>query len=306
MVAPSIPWADDVRVYETVVEDGVVYVDPQPQPIDQERRWKERLHDGLEQDLNLLTVKAVLGLQEASVPSADVVEIGARFGSTFRRAGWGPGLTILTAMANSLDALNREEQALAVYHGMVHVASDVSGAPPRFQLDPLPQSGVPVGRLKTWFRQFSEVRDSDGAERALLSAIDAGATQQELADMLLSAATDHVFLDGGHTVDFINKACEMLDMIGWDQASDVLPSLIRGLAMSRRSEELNTWRHPVDLIELLEPVMERLPGLVATSSGRAHWSGFDELVDLLLDEDPEATFDAMVDALEIGRRADGC
>ena len=293
------PFADDVRIYDTVIEDGIVYVDPQPKAIDQEKRWKGRLHDGLEQNLSLVMVKAVLGLQEAGVPSADVVEIGARFGSTFRRAGWGPGLTILTAMSNSLSALSREDQALALYHGMVHVASDVSGAPPRFQLDPLPESGVPIERHKLWFRQFIEVRDADGAERALLSAIDSGATHVELADMLLAAATDHVFLDGGHTVDFINKACEILDQIGWDQALDVLPSVVRGLAMARRSEELNTWRHPVDLVGLLNPIYERLPDLVARTSG-TEWTSFDELITLLLAEDPEATFAAIVAALESG------
>jgi nitrite reductase/ring-hydroxylating ferredoxin subunit len=293
------PFADDVRTYDTVIEDGIVYVDPQPRAIDLEKRWKTRLHDGLEQNLSLVMVKAVLGLQEAGVPSADVVEIGARFGSTFRRAGWGPGLTILTAMSNTLPALSREDQALALYHGMVHVASDVSGAPPRFQLDPLPQSGVPIARHKLWFRQFIEVRDSDGAERALLSAIDSGATHVELADMLLAAATDHVFLDGGHTVDFINKACEILDLVGWYQALDVLPSLVRGLAMARRSEELNTWRHPVDLVALLNPISERLPDLVARATG-AEWAGFDELIALLLAEDPEATFASIVAALESG------
>jgi len=293
------PFADDVRTYDTFIEDGIVYVDPQPRAIDLEKRWKTRLHDGLEQNLSLVMVKAVLGLQEAGVPSADVVEIGARFGSTFRRAGWGPGLTILTAMSNTLPALSREDQALALYHGMVHVASDVSGAPPRFQLDPLPQSGVPIARHKLWFRQFIEVRDSDGAERALLSAIDSGATHVALADMLLAAATDHVFLDGGHTVDFINKACEILDLVGWDQALDVLPSLVRGLAMARRSEELNTWRHPVDLVALLNPISERLPDLVARATG-TEWAGFDELIVLLLAEDPEATFALIVAAMESG------
>ncbi|HEX3723834.1 MAG TPA: Rieske 2Fe-2S domain-containing protein [Nitrolancea sp.] len=293
------PFADDVRIYDTIIEDGIVYVDPQPKPIDQEARWKARLHDGLEQNIALLMVKAVLGLQEAGVPSADVVEIGARFGSTYRRAGWGPGLTILTAMSNTLPALSREDQALALYHGMVHVASDVSGAPPRFQLDPLPQSGVPITRHKVWFRQFIEVRDSDGAERALLSAIDAGGTQQELADMLLAAATDHVFLDGGHTLDFINKACEILDLVGWDQAIDVLPSVVRGLAMARRSEELNTWRHPVDLVALLDPLTDRLPHLIRQATG-SDWAGFDDLIALLLAEDPEATFLAIVAALESG------
>ena len=40
-----------------------------------------------------------------------------------------------------------------------------------------------------------------------------------LADILLAAATDHYFLDGGHTLDFVNKACELLDLIGWERVT---------------------------------------------------------------------------------------
>src|SRR4029450_13841473 len=111
--------------------------------------------------------------------------------------------------------------------------------PPRFALDPLPTTDVPPDLLKAWFRQFVEVRDAQGAERALLTAIHTGLPPEHIADMLLAAATDHFYLDTGHTLDFVNKAFELLDLIGWaaEAAAAILPSLVPVLANSRRAEE---------------------------------------------------------------------
>lgn len=294
------PWADDVRTYDTVIEDGVVYVDPQPRPVDVVARWKRRLRDGLEQNINLLMVKAVLGLQEAGVPARETVTIGAQFGTSYRAAGWGMGLTILSAMNNVLPALAPTDQALALYHGLVNVAAECAGAPPHFPLDPLPDADLPLDRVKGWFRQFIEVRDADGAERALLTAIQQGASPTALADMLFAATTDHVFLDIGHRLDFANKACELLDQIGWEHADEILPSLVRGLAMARRSEELNSWRHPIDLVALITPAIERLPDLIARAGRNPEWSGLETLSDVLLGEDPARMMQALVEALEAG------
>jgi hypothetical protein len=48
----------------------------------------------------------------------------------------------------------------------------------------------------------------------LLTAIAAGAPAATLADLLLTADADRVFADGGHSLDFTNKAFECLDLIG--------------------------------------------------------------------------------------------
>jgi nitrite reductase/ring-hydroxylating ferredoxin subunit len=296
------PFADDVQTYDTLLIDDVVYVDPRPRRNDRVAYAKARLRDGLEKQLSLVTVKNVLNLQEAGVPASEVLEVGGRFGTTYRARGWQAGLTIMTAMGNVLPHLEPEDQALAQYHGLIHVASDCAGQPPRFALDPLPAKEIPRDRLKTWFRQFIEVRDDEGAERALLTAIDAGLSPIELADMMLAAATDHYFLDGGHTLDFINKACELLDLIGWEpeKASAILPSVVPVIAASRRSEELNNWRHPVDIVALLEPVFEMLPGLVENAGRAPEWRWTDEFTATLLGEDPEAIVAALIDALDAG------
>ncbi len=293
------PFADDVRVYPTRIENGQVWIDPRAGAGERVGKALSRLQDGLEQNLGLVTIKAVLTLLESGAPPRKLLEVGAAFGARYRVAGWGPGLTILTAMGNIVELLAPEEQALALYHGLVHVASDNDGQPPRFDRDPLPTPDVPLDRLKQWFRQFVEVRDSEGAERVILTAIANGAKPAEVADLFLAAATDHFFLNGGHTVDFINKAFELLDRSGWSQASTVLPSLIGGLARAQRSEENNAWRHPIDLVALLAPVLEQIPGLIASDRpATSGWDGFGELVETMLGDEPTAIVTGLVEALK--------
>ena len=47
---------------------------------------------------------------------------------------------------------------------------------------------------------------------------------------MFAAVTDHVFIDGGHTIDFTNKAFEALGYVGADAAGTVLPTLVQETA----------------------------------------------------------------------------
>src|SRR4029450_7017010 len=120
--------------------------------------------------------------------------------------------------------------------------------------------------------------DAEGAERVLVSAVRAGASPEDLADMLFTAATDHRYLDGGHTLDFVNKACEALDTAGWHRAEGVLTLLPPPLALPERRAEASAGRSPADLVALLEDAFERLP----TPAPTRDWRGRKELVDVVL------------------------
>jgi nitrite reductase/ring-hydroxylating ferredoxin subunit len=295
------PWADDVRAYPVEVEGGRVTVVVEPGP-DRVRALRHRLEEGLEQGITLVVAKAVLALLDAGVAPSDIVRAGVSFGTRYREAGWGAGLTVLTAMANVLEHLDPADRALALVHGLAFVSRDTRGRPPRFALLPL-TTALPAARLTAWYRRFVETRSADAAERTLASAVDA-LGPDEVSSLMFAAATDHVFLDEGHTIDFTNKAFEVLDHLGWDAAPDVLPTLVAQTAAAGRSEERGAWRFPVDLAALLRDaeaaLASRLAAGAAARAARAAPVDVGALGWALLDEDPTAVVAALDSAVEAG------
>jgi hypothetical protein len=87
--------------------------------------------------------------------------------------------------------------------------------------------------------------------------------------MLFAAATDHRFIDIGHPLDFTNKAFEALDVAGWENAEPALSSLVATYAAAERMEESNEWRHPIDLVALLESAFVQLPKALVSGRVRA-------------------------------------
>jgi len=299
------PWADDVRSYPVEIDGDRVVVVVSPEP-DRRSHLQQRLEEGLEQGISLVMAKAVLGLLEAGVPAEEIVRTGVAFGTRYREAGWGAGLTVLTAMANVLPHLEPADRPLALVAGLAFVARDTRGRPPRFPLSPL-RGGPPADRLGAWYRRFIETRSADAAERTLASAIATG-DRTAVADIMLAAVTDHVFLDGGHTLDFTNKAFEVLDHLGWDRAGEVLTTLVAQTASAARSEERGAWRYPHDLAGLLATAAERLPERLAAGSACA--VRFDDgdgaavarLAWSLLSDDPAEVVGAVDDAILAGAR----
>jgi nitrite reductase/ring-hydroxylating ferredoxin subunit len=298
-------WADDVRSFPVEVRDGDVWVDVSP-PADPRAHQRQRLADGLERDIPLVIGKAVIGLLDGGEDPAGPFRVGLDFGARRRQAGWGPGLTIHTCMMNLADHLDAADRPRAAYHGLAAVADDCAGQPPRVGVRPLPDSTGDLATLKRWFRRFVEVRDAEGAERCLVSALRAGADHRQAADILFAAATDHRYIQTGHVADFTNKALEALDQAGWEYAEPVLTSLVSSYAGAGRMEESNAWRYPVDLVQILQRTFEALPAaLAAGRERRGAWSSRGALVAVLLGEDPQAIADALLAALREGAGEEG-
>jgi nitrite reductase/ring-hydroxylating ferredoxin subunit len=288
-------WADDVPTCPAEVRDGDVWVRPTFGHADPAAHWRQRLDDGLAHVLGLVIAKAVHGQLAAGVPSSDVVRQVALFGIE-NRDGWGVGLTILVALGNLLPALPEEETYLALFHGARRVAADCDGEAPRRRRAAL-ASRPDLATLKRWLRRWTTVRHREAAERTLLTA---GASPAALADLLLAANTDRAFADQGHSLDFTNKAFECLDLIGWEHADAILPTVVGQMVAARGAEESTAWRQPVDLIALCAQVAAELPGLFAARSNVNGWSDHAALAQALLGDDPVAIMDALKAAIRAG------
>lgn len=309
-------FADDVPVFPVEIRGDEVWVDLAPRR-DPHAHHLKRVHDGMAQAIPLVIAKAVIALNAAGDRGDGLREAfaaGLDFGARYRRAGWGQGLTMLACFANLLPHLDPEDRPLAMYHGLSAVAVDTADSPPRFPLEPLPGTAPDLDTLKRWFRRFVEVRDGEGTERCLVTAVRAGAGDQALADMLFAAATDHRYVQIGHVADFTNKVLEALDRVGWEspRAELVLTSLADGYVNATRMEESNAWRNPIDLVALLETAFDALPGALEARASKRETrptalpsplgggAAGDGLIPTLLADDPHAIVDALLDSLREG------
>jgi nitrite reductase/ring-hydroxylating ferredoxin subunit len=291
-------WADDVPICPIEIRNGDVWLKTTVGHANPAAHWRQRLADGLAHDLGLVVAKAVHGQLAADVPHADIVRQVALFGA-HNRDGWGVGLTILTALANLLPFLPEEEVYLALFHGARRVAMDCDGEPPRRERAPLGSQHDPTA-LKGWLRRWTNVRHREAAERTLLTAIGSGLSPPVLADILLAAETERAFADTGHSLDFINKAFECLDLIGWEHAPAMLPTIVGQMAAARGAEESTAWRQPTDLVALCEETASQLLELFAAGAARNGWSDHAKLARELLGDDPVRIVDALKAAIRAG------
>src|SRR5215211_2944623 len=271
-------WADDVPVFAVNVMDGNIFV-----RIEQANKRKEqlrayhlqRLNDAMEQNIALIIAKSVLTLDSQEVSSSDLFRKGLEYGTRYRQEGWGVGLTILTCMMNLAPFSRSSEDRLpAIYHGLSAVADDCSGQPPRFTVSPLPDvqsTSADVGTLKRWFRHFIEVR----------------------------------YVDSGHVLDFTNKAFEALDIVGWDMAEQVLTSLVTLYAEATRMEERSSWRHPIDIVALLNDCFDKLPAVLEKGEqSQKTWKASKKTVEALLGDNPAAIVNILIESLQDGAKSE--
>ena len=296
-------WADDARGFDVDVRGDDVFVRAARRRRSGRAPPARGCANGLEDDITL--VDRQVGARPARRgrrARREIVRTGVEFGTRYRDAGWGAGLTVLVAMANLLPHLDADDRALALVHGLAFVARDTRNHAPRFPVGPLDRrrrAGRPARGAGTAASSTPARPTRPSARSRPRSPSPTGSPTVEA--MMFAAVTDHVFIDGGHTIDFTNKAFEALDHLGTDAAA-------RGAADARapdrrgaqRSEEFREWRHPHDLAALAAETIAALADAAPGGTLARRRIDVGALGWQLLADDPDVVADALLDALRAG------
>jgi nitrite reductase/ring-hydroxylating ferredoxin subunit len=293
-------FADDVATYPAWISGGDVFVSPRPARIPDLDHHRRRLRSGVELNVPLVQAKSLLGLLDLGADLQGIVREVVSFAAR-NLVTYGEGLVRLGCVANLYPFLSRETAYQALLYAIRQIARDTAQSVARRERQPLASDAHDPATLERWLRQWVSTRHRDAAERTLLTAVATGSPEL-LAGLLQGAASERLFANTGHVLDACNKAIELVEVLGRDAASELVPLLVVQLTETRGEEESTTWHHPVEIVGPLRELEGRLPEILEKNAlvRRESSAGGDGLGEILLGNDPLAILRALETALRDG------
>jgi nitrite reductase/ring-hydroxylating ferredoxin subunit len=286
-------FADDVPAFDVQVEGDDVWVSSRPKEKIDVGHHSRRLLWGLEQNIGLIQAKGIIALLSDGEKTNSVARRIARFSARNHRV-WEDGLTTLTIVARLSPHLSPATLIYALAKGARRVAENCAGQPARHSAGGLNREQFDEKRLADWLSHWSKIRHDEGAERTILAALDSELSPAVLNRIICGSVQGRTYADGGHALDHSNKAFELLDAIGWEEASRILPLVVSHLTQSQSEEEGGAWRVPLDLIPLIKEAEDQLQP--RAGQGKDSSPIYHEL----LGTDPKAILQRIVTALADG------
>jgi nitrite reductase/ring-hydroxylating ferredoxin subunit len=295
---------ENIRTYPVQVRNGQVFVDitdPSPEVI------RPELFASLTAAMDDLDVGRVardaMRLQRIGTPLADVIREGVRYAAPRAEYGWDHSLATLADCLRMSHFFEESLRALPVIQGLSVAAENQVRRPARPRpdpVDPVSAYGSVAAALSAYPVLVDEER-ADDAEAVLRGLVAAKVQPAVLRHTLLTAVTDH-FLAYGHSMIFVQKAFEMLDQIGWQEADTVLSPLVPEMVWGTRYDKLPYMRKFLRAYETAEPDLDSLARNGGASGVRGSGNGFDQAAyrRTLTDGSPQDVAAALVGALQFG------
>ena len=288
---------ENIRTYPVQVRDGQVFIDIADPPAEIIRPDLFRSLTAAMDDLDVgRLARDAMRLQRIGTPLADVVREGVRYAAPRAEYGWDHSLATLADCLRMSRFFTESLRALPVIQGLSVAAEDQVRRPARRRpepIDPVARYSSIADALVAYPVLVDEER-ADEAEALFRGLIAARVAPSVLRHTLLTAVTDH-FLAYGHSMIFVQKAFELLDQIGWQEADAVLSPLVPEMVLGTRYDKLPYMRKFLRAWEAAGPDLEALPRSRGTG-------GFDELGyrRALTDGSPKDAAGALVRTLEAG------
>ncbi len=281
---------EDVASHPITIRGDEVWVSI-TEPTDEERRadlWPS-LRRGIEADYRGQIARDVTRLLDAGATPEDIVWSGVQVGAPKADYGVGHELPAAADCLSMVDMFDGLERALPLTHALAGIAEETRDRP-TYVADPAEPGD---------FQVAVETENRAQAVGALRASLQAGASSDEIASELITAVSRH-HLGYGHSLIYTQKACELLDRVGWDRADDLLPHLVTSIVWGTREDTLPYMSKAIRLID--EAPLDKMAE--APDRRDTGWADTDALVATLLDS-ALAPIEEAVDAVVHGAGVEG-
>ncbi len=288
---------ENVRSYPVRIQGGVVQVDvaDPPNEIVRPQLFASLLEAMDETDVGRIA-RDTMRLQRIGTALPEIVRAGVQYTAPRGEYGWDHSLATLADCLRLAAMFQGPAGAMPVIQGLAVASEQEVRRPLRPQPEPLDPIAA-YGSVEDGLRAYPVLVDEervDEAEALFRGLLAAGATAQQLRHMLLTAITDH-FLSYGHAMIFCQKAFELIDAIGWEEADTVLSPLVPDMTWGTRYDKLPYMRRFLRAWDVAQPDLAAL--LRRQNGGVLNGNAFRSSV---LEGSPDEAFHAVHDALAAG------
>lgn len=231
---------EGVRTYPVKIDGGIVYIDvTEPEPEELEPQLFASLLEAIGTVDVSRMARDTMRLHRIGTPLAEVVREGLRYGAPRAEYGWNHSLATLVTCLQYARTFDGPLAAMPVIQGLSVVSETEVRRPLRSRPEPLDVRAV-YGSTAEALAAFPRLVDDErahDAEALLRGLLVADVPPAAIRHMLLTAITDH-FLGYGHPLIYCQKAFQLLEEIGWQEADSVLGPLVPNMVLSTRYDQL--------------------------------------------------------------------
>lgn len=231
---------EDVGTHDVSVVDQTVTIRlNRPDPESQREALRSSLSSAVAAARNGQITRDIIRLLDAGERPEAIMGLAVGYGAPRAEDGWSHEIACATdclAIALEHERSDRSFAALALITGVSLIASEVRDRPVRSAEVGEPVFAFPsdVGML---FAESVESESVDRATAAILGAFADGIDLAEIRSWFIGVASAHL-LAYGHGAIYVQKAFQLIDMLGTDAAPTILVHLIPTLIYATREDTL--------------------------------------------------------------------
>jgi nitrite reductase/ring-hydroxylating ferredoxin subunit len=235
---------EDVRSYNTKIVDEKLQIDiGDPPVLEQQEIYFQSLTSAMAENDDSRAARDIVRLLKLGFDGKKIIAAIACYGAAYDGEGndfhgWEHGMAVMVDCARMLDYYQGVEKVVP----LVQALSAVAETRLRQKKRDVPESVdfskyESLTAAKANFLNLVETEQVAAAEAVFRAFLEQNPSKEQIKAWLFPTVTSH-FLSYGHRLIYLVKAFQLLDIISWDYAKEILPVLIPTIIWATREDRL--------------------------------------------------------------------